>query len=140
MMAGKLNTQDIMNISLFEDMTKTAALDYIVDEDTLYLIIRTNNIGSVIGREGSKIKAIQEKMGKKIKVFPYSDDPVLFVENVIRTEPKDPKIIEKDGKKTLEIGVERGKKPLVLGKAGRNIKILREFLKRRFGIDNIVIR
>ncbi len=134
-----LDTQTIRDIVQFEKLSNCQVFDSIFDEDTLYLIVRSQNIYSLIGKDGENIKRISGQVGKSLKVFQHSNDPVRFAANMLQRRSRKIDIQEIDGVKVLKIWVLPKDKRLVLGRKGNNIKIMGEFLKRHFKITKIDI-
>ena len=134
-----LDTQTIRDIVQFEKLSNCQVTDSILDEDTLYLVVRSKNIYNLIGKDGENIKRISGQVGKELKVFQYSSDPIRFAGNMFSRKAKKIDIQEIDGIKVLKLWVLPKDKRLVLGRKGNNIKIMGEFLKRHFKVTRIDI-
>ncbi|MFH1127430.1 MAG: NusA-like transcription termination signal-binding factor [archaeon] len=134
-MSIKYTNDDIINITTFEKITKTHVVDYINENKTLYIVVKTDNFRSLIGRNGSNIKDIQKKMNQNIIIYRHSDNIEEFTKNMIMV-PIDK--IETNGK-TISIETEKRNKGLLIGRDGKNLNIIKIFLKRQFDIDNIKI-
>ncbi len=135
-MAGKLDTEDLMNIAMFEKLTGAQVVDCISNEAAMYVVIGSGNIGAIIGKDGIKIKEIQDRIGKQVKIFKFSKDAATFIKNMVHG---DVRAVHVDGKKAV-VEVDRRTRPRIVGQGGKNIKIMKEFLKRNFSIDTLVIR
>lgn len=137
---SKLDTDDLMSIKFLEKATNCQIKDCIMTEDAMYIIVSRNKMGSVIGRNGETIQRLQKELRKKIKVFKFSNNLESFVKNMVPAEIKRIEVKNKNNKKIVELKVEKSKRPLVVGQKGRNIKIIKEFLRRQFDADNVILR
>ncbi len=135
----KYGMEDIGFINAFEKMTNSKVMDYIPGDGVLYFVVDTKNIGKLVGKEGSNIKGISEKFGKKIKVFKYSKDLKEFVKNLIVRPIEKIEIIGEKNTKSLKIKVANKDKAIIIGREGNNLKITKELLKKQFNIENIQI-
>lgn len=134
-MSIKYTNDDIINITTFEKITKTHVVDYINENKTLYIVVKTDNFRSLIGRNGSNIKDIQKKMNQNVIIYRHSDNIEEFTKNMIMVPINK---IETDGK-TINIETDKRNKGLLIGRDGKNLNIIKIFLKRQFDIDNIKI-
>ncbi len=135
----KYGMEDIGFINAFEKMANSKVMDYIRSDDVLYFVVDTKNIGKLVGKDGSNIKSISEKFGKKIKVFKYSKDLKEFVKNLIVRPIEKIELIGEKNTKSLKIKVANKDKAIIIGREGNNLKITKELLKKQFDIENIQI-
>lgn len=133
----KLQHEDIQIMNLFENMAHTKVVDYLRDDATMYFVVDCQNIREIIGPGGERIKRIGQKFGANVKVFKYSPEIKEFAENLFQVPLKSFGISEKNGEKTLRISVENSDKSIVIGRGGKNIKILKELLKRSFSVADV---
>lgn len=138
-MPVRYTSDDIINITSFENITKSSVIDYLKENDKLYFVIKSNNFRALIGPNGSKIKEIQQKMNQNLTIYKYSDNIEEFTKNLIMVPTKKIELEQKDNQKTIIIETEKRNKGLLIGRDGKNIKIIKTFLKRQFNIDNIKI-
>ncbi len=135
----KYTNDDIQNITTFENITKSHVVDYANENDTLYFVIKTDNFKKLIGKNGSNIKEIQKKMNQNLIIYKYSESIEQFTKNIINVPLKKIDITGNDQKKTISIEIEKRDKGLLIGRGGKNINIIKTFLKRQHNIDNIKI-
>jgi transcription antitermination factor NusA-like protein len=76
---------------------------------------------------------------KKILIFEYNKDISTFIKHSIKGI-KEIKIRNEKERTIVEISVDSYFKSIVIGKDGKNIKALRQILKRNYNIDNLVIK
>ncbi len=134
-MGVKFRTDDLRDIALFEKITKARVVDCIPQQETIYFVVNENKLGSIIGKNGEKIKNLEKLMRKRIKIFKYSDNIKTFTEHLITVPVNEIKIKNN----VVKVNVSRRKKPIIVGKNGEKIKIIKEFLRRKFKISDIVL-
>lgn len=134
-MGIKLTTEHIRVVCVFERLIEVHVRDCIINDDTVYFLIEPGKIGMAIGKNGRNIKNVCRTLGKKVKIFEYADTPEKLVRNLI---PNINSIEINSGVITVSIPV--SDKSTVIGKNGRNIKMIRQFLKRHFNIDNLRLK
>jgi N utilization substance protein A len=134
-MAIKLTTEHVRTVGIFERLARVNVRDCLMNEDTVYFLIEPGKLGMVIGRNGSKIKNVCRALGKRVKIFEYADTPEKLTRNLIHNVNS---IEIQDGLVTVSIPA--SDKSTVIGKNGKNIKIIREFLNRHFNIKNLRLK
>lgn len=134
-MPVKLNTELIRNIAAFEKITKVHARDCLVMDDCIYFLVNPSKMGVAIGKNGSVIKEVRKAFGKPVKLFEYREKPEEFLTAAI------PGIKGVEvSKESATITVPRSERVALIGKNGRNIKAIKEIMKRHYDIKNLKIR
>ncbi len=98
-------------------------------------MIETGKSGLAIGRNGAVIKNVSRVLGKAVKVFEFSGDLETMVKNMIPTA----KSVE-IGSNSVTVTIPNSDRSMVIGRSGRNIKVMKEFLKRHFKINYLRLR
>jgi N utilization substance protein A len=132
------DTETIKTINLFETVSQASVKDCIIMDDRIYFLIEEGGLKK-IRENGQLLKNLEKMLNKKILIFEYSKDVSLFLKNSIRGI-REIKIRNEKEEKIVEIGVDNSVKSLVIGKDGKNIKALRQILKRNYNIDNLVVK
>lgn len=136
-MSVKISQEDIQTMALFEKMAKTTVIDYYKSDDELNFVVECRNLNDVVGPQGKRIKEIQSKFGRNIKVFKYSPKIKEFTENLLPVPLKSFEISQNNGEKIIKISVDTKDKGLAIGRGGKTIKNASTLLKRIFGIDEV---
>ncbi len=132
-------TETIRLLTLFESVTNVPTRDCFIHNDVIYYIVEEGKIGLAIGKNGNCIKNVERVVGKRVKVYEYSDDPVKFLKNLI-PQSREVRIFEENDKKIAEIKVKKNERGLVIGRGGEKIKVYKEILKRIHNISDIQVR
>lgn len=138
-MPVKYTNDDIINITSFENITKSQVMDYLKDDNTLYFVIKSDNFMKLIGRDGVMIKEIKRKMNQNLILYKYSENLEEFTKNLMPVPVKKFDLTEHENSRTITVEIEKRNKGLLIGRGGKTINIIKTFLKRQFNIDNIKI-
>ncbi len=134
-MTIKLQTQNIRDIGVFERMTKVHVKDCIRDDSCVYFMIERGKSGLAIGKNGAVIKSVIRVLGKTVKVFEFAPDLETMVKNMIPTAKGVD--IAKD---SVTVTIPNSDRSVVIGRNGRNIKVMKEFLNRHFKINYLRLK
>lgn len=130
-----LDKQTIESINIFQNMTGSSVIDCINEEDEIYFVVAEGQYGLSVGKGGSKIRNAENVFKKDIRVFEYSADLEKFIRNMI---PDVQEISIKE--RYVEIKIKPSDKPRVIGKTGKNIKLMNKMLSRLFGIETLKVK
>lgn len=130
-----LDQNSIESINIFQTLTGSSVVDAITEGDEIYFVIARGQYGSTVGKNGSKIKNAERVFKKSIKVFEYSENLEEFVRNVV---PGVQEFSIKD--KTVIVRIKPADKAKVIGRGGKNIKIINRFLQRLFDIEELKVK
>lgn len=135
------STKTIGLITFFENMTGTSVKDCFLDDikNVIYFVVDEGKIGIAIGKNGCNVKAAEEKIGKTIKLFEFSNDLNTFVKRVI-PQAMSVNVRRDNGQTVVEIEVEKKDRGTVFGRDRNNLKIHKTLLQRSHGIDDLVVR
>lgn len=133
----KFDGSIILSMNLFSDVTSVIPRDCINFEDKILFVVNQGQAGLAIGKNGIKIKMLQEMLKKEVIVIEYSDDPVKLFENIIRPNKLISGYITAAGKEEDSRKVEAS----IDGKISTNkIKMVKLLMQRYFNIVSINIK
>lgn len=135
MTTATYDTEMIRNINLFESITDVEVRDAIIKEDEAYFVVPEGKAGMAIGKGGQVVQKVQNKLGKDIKIYEYSDNLGKFINNLV---PADIRGVDIDGD-TVKIDVPNDNKGRVVGKEGKKIESIREILQRTHGVEEVKV-
>ena len=143
-MSIKFTTNEIRYIGLFETITSATVKDCIIDEehDKVNFFVKKGDIGLAIGKRGSTIAKMQNKVDKSIEIIEHSDDPGEFIKNLLSVAKVNSIEFSTNakGNKIATLDVDSKTKRSTIGKNGQNIRRARQFAKRQFDISDIIIK
>jgi N utilization substance protein A len=137
-MTMTFDTETIKTINLFETINQASVKDCIIMDDRIYFLIDEGE-SKKIRENGKLVRNLEKMLNKKIIIFEYSKDLSTFLKNSIKGV-REIKIRNEKEEKIVEISVDNYLKSIVIGKDGKNIKALRQILKRNYNIDDLVIK
>ncbi len=139
----KLTTDQMRLMSLFQNVTGATARDCVEDEkqDRVIFVVNAGKMGLAIGKGGSHIKTLQNIVKRNIELVEYSDDPAVFLKNMLNSKLVSEVKINKRADGTLQaiVLVDPRKKGIVVGREGRNAEKARLLAKRYFEISSVLI-
>ncbi len=131
----KIDTEEFRIIATFEHITQVHPKDCLVSDNQVYFLVDAPKVGLAIGKSGATIKEVSKKLNKQVKIFEYSKEPQTLVKNMIPSAEN----IEISGEE-VKISVPMKDRSGVIGRGGKNINIIKEFLNRHCGIKSIRIK
>jgi N utilization substance protein A len=139
----KLTTDQMRLISLFQNVTGASARDCVEDEkqNRVIFVVNEGKMGLAIGKGGSHIRNLQNIIKKNVELVEYSDDPVVFLKNMLNSKlVTDVKLNKRlDGTTQAVVLVDPKKKGIVVGREGRNAEKARLLARRYFEITSVLI-
>jgi N utilization substance protein A len=134
-MTIKLTTDHIRIAGIFERLTKVHVRDCLMDDECIYFLIEPGRMGMAIGKNGNTIRNVGRALGKNVKIFEYADTPERMIRNLV------PSLKCMDFEEnSVAVSIPVSDRSTVIGKNGRNIKMIREFLKRHFKIETMRLK
>ena len=131
----KISNEEIQTLAVFEKATGTYARDCIRDNGYIYFIVENGKMGTAIGKGGVNVKRVRDILKKDVKIFEYSSNPVEMTKKMIPVA----KEVEQKGDELI-VTIDSKDRSAVIGKNGRNIKIVKEILNRHFKIKNLRLK
>ena len=142
-MTVRLNTDGIRYIGIFESLTGAEVKDCIIDEEEqkVIMVVKKGCMGLAIGKKGINIKRVKEIIKKDIEVVEHSTDIKEFLENLLHPAcVKRVQILNNNNKLCAYVEVLPKHKGIAIGKNGRNIRKVKQIIKRIQNIDNVIIK
>lgn len=131
----KFQTDSLRAIAAFQSVTGVDAKDCLVTDSSVFFLVEPGGLGRAIGRNGSSIKELRRVFDKPVKIFEYSDTPEGLIKNMIPGANN----IEM-GKDDVKVSIPVENRSEVIGRGGRNIKAIKEFLFRHFKIERLILK
>ncbi len=134
----KYDNELIKVMSLFNSITHAKLKDYFVDENGLSIfVVHQNELGKAVGKKGSNVRILEEKLNRKIKIVEFNPNSSKFVKNLVY--PLKLEDVEMD-EKTLKLHpVDSKTRGLLIGRSAKNLRNIEKIVKRYFDIEEIKI-
>ena len=130
-----LDSNIIQCISIFNNMTKCSVMDCVEDDGELYFVVGEGQYGLAVGKNGVTIRKAENYFKKNIRILEYSENLEKFIRNVV-PEARD---IETNNGEVI-VKVHHADRAKVIGKGGKNVKIIKLFLERLFDVQNFKVK
>ncbi len=136
----KLGEQEIQLLNALSRVSRVEAKDCLVFEDRVSFLVKPGEMGKAIGKQGEKIKKLENALNKKIEIVEYRDTPAAFFAHVFSG-------IRFSGFETIEhaetgpvlvVKVDMENKQKLRASRGK-IRRIEELLKRNFGVNSVKI-
>ncbi len=126
-------------MSLFEQVTRAQVKDCFVDAhlSLLTFVVQPGQIGKAVGKKGSNVRLIENKLKRKIRVVEFHPDKIGFIKNMIMPLRVD-EAREEDGVIFLE-SKDVKTKSLLIGRSAQNLRNLEENVRRYFDVEEIKV-
>ncbi|MBI4406795.1 NusA-like transcription termination signal-binding factor [Candidatus Micrarchaeota archaeon] len=135
-----MNTIDSESLQLmneFEQRTGAALADIIQEGDAVLFVVQPGQIGKAIGKNGSTLARLRDVMkSKNVDVIEDCEDTRGVIEKTLRGAVIR-NVSETDGR--ISIHVDPATRGIAIGKNGANIKKLKLYLKKKFGVQDAKI-
>jgi len=136
----KLDNQTLLNITLFERMTRTQVKDCVETDDKMIFVVKAGQITKAVGIKGENVSKLRKQLSKTIHIVEYSDDPVQFIKSVFHPyEPTGVDIEQRGDLTHATVSVNPLLKAKAIGRGGRNLKIARDMIFRHHNIQSVSV-
>ena len=132
----KYDSDLIRLITLFESMTGAKVKDCIPNEKLVF-VVEENEMGKAIGRNGSNIRRIENKLKKRIKLVEFNNDVLQFMKNFIY--PIEVEDVKQEGRRITIYEKDTGTKAMLIGRERQNINHISDIVKRYFDVEEIKV-
>ncbi|MFH1682889.1 MAG: NusA-like transcription termination signal-binding factor [Candidatus Woesearchaeota archaeon] len=130
--------QEILGImNLIGRLSQARLKDCFKDDDTYYCTVERGDIGKAIGKGGITINRIKQSVNKKVKMIEFGSDAADYVRNFIYPI-KVEEIKEENGVVSV-FGGDKKTKSILIGRDGRNLKLLNKAVKRFYDVEVKVV-
>ncbi len=127
-------------MNALDNMAKVSPKDCFVDGETVVFLVPEKGMRQAIGKNGQTVELMKKKLGKKIELFEYAEEPEKFLEKAFfRAKIEKVEIKETAERKIAVIHADPENKRIMLQNMGRLRKV-KELAKRNYGLEEVRIR
>lgn len=129
----ELTERGLSFFSLFESVTGVMPKDFSEVGDMLVFVVEPDRMGKAIGKNAANIAKLRTKFRKKVFVVSDAEDPEAFIKNffsnisILNIEERTVM-----GERSFLVYVDEQARGLAVGRDGERIKVLKDFLKKKF--------
>jgi N utilization substance protein A len=138
-MTVRLSDEALQLVSLFEETTDATVRDCVIDEefDRVIFLVKPGEMGQAIGAGGEYVGAVEEEIGKPIKLVEDADTAADFVANALAPAAVYNVTISENDDRMAYVEVAQEDRGVAIGADGRNIEAARTLADRHYDIDDI---
>ena len=136
----KLSKDEIFSINALQMVSGVHAKDCILEGSSIAFLVKSEEMGKAIGKNGSNIKELGNKTGKKVEVIAFEESCEEFLKSAFsKAGIQKIEVRENDGKKTAIISASGENKRILLRNKPRLEKI-KKLAERNYNVEDIKIR
>lgn len=132
----KLDQETLGLSSLIEGMLQVKVMDCFMEDDMIYVVVPAGELGRAIGKGGSTLHRLQERLQKRVKLIEYRDNLLEFVRNAIYPLQVE-EMLPQEGRLVLRDHSSKTK-GLLIGRGGRNLLVINRAVQRFFSTEVVV--
>lgn len=136
-----LDNKIVQYINMTSRVTEADILDCVISDELLVFVVRQGHMGIAIGRKGKNLEKLRSLFKKNIKFVEHNKDIGIFIKNLFK--PYTVEEIEFKGDEDLpvvQVKVKSSEKAKIIGKAGRNIELIRKLAQRHQNVKDVQIK
>jgi NusA-like KH domain protein len=124
---------EIHLMNALSQIAKVSAKDCIIDGNLITFLVKEEEVGKAIGKKAVNVKALQDKLNKKIEIIGYQKEPEKIVSKALGIEISSARI---NGDKLI-ISMDSINKRKAMT-SGAKIKKIKKLIERNFGKELIL--
>ena len=138
-MTVRLSDEARRLVVLFEEATDATVRDCLVDDeyDRVVFLVKAGEMGQAIGSGGEHVRAVEEEIGRDVKLVEDADRPEDFVANALAPAAVYNVTISENDDTVAYAEVDQHDTGVAIGKDGKNIAAARTLATRHFDVDDI---
>lgn len=138
-MSTVFDAELIKTMSWFEAKTRARCKDCFTDQNgKLTFILEQGELGKAIGKKAAKLRELEEKLGKKIRVAEFAPNVGELIVN-LTTPLKIVDLEEREDGVIIIQGKDMKTNGLLIGKQARNLRNLEWMVRRFYDVKEIKV-
>lgn len=121
-------------MNALSQISKVSAKDCIIEGNLITFLIKEEDVGKAIGKKATNVKALQEKLNKRVEIIGYQTEPEKIVSKAFGIDVSSSKI---NGDK-LVLSMDSINKRKAMA-SGAKLKRIKKLIKRNFEKELILI-
>lgn len=134
-----LDAETLALMRAFEQICGVQPLDCVEEAGRVVFVVAGELVGKAVGRKGSNVGRLEEKLQRPVQVIGFSDDPAAFAENFFYDVTVEGVRIEEHGdRRVARVQVEPRHKGRAIGRGGSNVQLASKLVQRHHGVEVVV--
>jgi len=126
-------------VALYERETDATVRDCVIDDehDRLIFLVAPGDMPEAIGPDGKHVRAVEERLGREVKLVEDADNAADFVANALAPAAVYNVTISENNDLVAYVEVAQEDRGAAIGTSGRNIDAARLLAKRHHDVDAV---
>ncbi len=134
----KLDLETIGLIQYFERSTGAKVKDCFTDNhQMLVFVVESGQLFNAVGKHGVKVKSLEAKLNRKLKIVEFNPTLPVFVKNVLY--PLQAKEIQIENDVITITPIDSKTRGLMIGRVAQNLRNFEAIIKRYFKINEVKV-
>lgn len=134
----KLDLETIGLIQYFERSTGAKVKDCFTDShQILVFVVESGQLFNAVGKHGVKVKAVEVKLNRKLKIVEFNPALSIFIKNVLY--PLQARDIHIENEVITITPIDSKTRGLMIGRVAQNLRNFEAIIKRYFNINEIKV-
>jgi N utilization substance protein A len=127
-------------VALFEDETGATARDCLVydDRDQVVVLVAAGEMGQAIGPDGARVRAVEERIGRRVRVVEDAPTVEGFVANLFAPAVVHNVTVSEQGDRVAYVEVDPDDRGVAVGRDGETIAAARDLAARHHDLGDVV--
>jgi len=135
-----LSNEAMQYINMASNLIKIDILDCMITDDKLVFIVKKGQLGAAIGIKARNLERLRSLFKKNIKFVEFDNDKERFIVNLCKPYKVNNVVLEGTENSIIaKIKVDVSDKSKIIGKAGRNIDLIRKLAHRHHSIKDVQV-
>ena len=118
---------EIHLMNALSQITKVSAKDCIIEGDLITFLVKEEEVGKAIGKKAVNVKALQDKLKKRVEIVGWQNEPDKIVSKALGVEVSSAKV--SGDKLIVSLDSENRRKAMA---SGAKIKRIKKLIERNF--------
>lgn len=136
----KLGKDEIFYMKAASSIAGVNAIGCLVEGNCVSFLVKPETLGVAIGKNGSRVNRIKQKIGKNVELFPYCSTADEFVKMAFRNiSIGETETSGTGSNKTMSLHLDSTNRRMILSDLGRLSRV-RKIASKTYGLSEIKIR
>jgi N utilization substance protein A len=130
-------------VALFEDTTDATVRDCLVyddrDEAEVVVLVAAGEMGQAIGPNGRRVRAVEERTGRSVRVVEDAPTAEAFVANALAPAVVRNVTVSEQGDRVAYVEVDPADRGAAIGRDGRTLATARDLAARHHDLGDVVL-
>jgi len=135
-----LSNETVQYINIASKYSNVNIIDCIIEDDWIVFVVEKGHLGAAIGAKAKNLERLRAMFKKNVKFVEFDKDPKVFVVNLCKPYKVNAVNIQESNNQIIAlVDIEQKEKSKLIGKAGKNINMIRKLAQRHHPIKDVQV-